>query len=264
MAVFIEDGLATSSEGADTFITKDILSTGAIHWVDSATGSDSNSGSEQSPLATLAQAVTNATASNGDIIVVKSGHTETLTSGITVNKAGLKIFGIGSGSSAPKFTVAAAIDGISVTANDVELNNLYFPVGTTANNTARVNVDARRVRIKGCTFLCGQYDVSSVTITANGIDCEINSCTFTISADGPDHGVIVENAAAHGLFIYNSTFNGGSYNWDVAAIYSNVAHLNWLYDTVTLTGDAGVQHANTSNKGVFSNMISSTGSQVQV
>lgn len=262
MAVIIENGLAATSEGADVFITTDIIATGAVIWVDSVNGSDANSGLEGSPLATLAAAITAATANNGDIIVIKSGHTETLTSAITVNKAGVKIYGIGNGSSAPKFTVnASSIDGISITANNVEINNLYFPVGTTASNSSRVNVDAANVRIKGCTFLCGQYDLSSITLTANALYASIESCTFTVSADGPDHGIIVESASAVGLYVYNCTFNGGTYNWDIAAIYSASAHLNFVYDTVTLTGDAAITHT-AAAKGWLSNIIAGDGSQV--
>lgn len=263
MAVIIENGLAATSEGADSFITKDIIATGAVIWVDSVNGSDSNNGLEGSPLATLAAAITAATANNGDIIVLKSGHTETLTSAITVNKAGVKIYGIGNGSSAPKFTVnASSIDGLNITANNVEINNLYFPVGTTASNSSRVNVDAANVRIKGCTFMCGQYDLSSVTLTANALYPSIESCTFTVSADGPDHGIIVENSAVVGMYVYNTTFNGGTYNWDLAGIYSAFAHLNFIYDTITLTGEAAIVHTSTA-KGILSNVIAGDGSQVQ-
>lgn len=262
MAIILEEGLATSSEGAADFITNDLFTTGAIHWVDSVTGSDSNAGTEHAPLATLAQAVSNATASNGDIIVIKSGHTQTLTSATTINKAGLKIFGIGDGSDAPHFVGNAAIDVLNVTANDVEINNLYFPVGTTAINTARINVDARNVHIENCTFLCGVYDSDSVTITANGIDCEVVSCSFTVSSDGPDSGVKVESASATGLYIKDCAFNGGTYNWDDAAVYSASAHLNYKYQTITLTNDAGIKHT-AAAKGVISELISGSGSQVQ-
>lgn len=258
-----ENGLASSTSGADSFLQNEIFTTGAVIWVDSVNGNDSNTGTEAKPLATLAQAITNATANNGDIIVLKSGHTETRTSAITVSKAGLRIFGIGSGSSAPNFICNAAIDCITVTANDVVLNNLYFPAGTTANNSARINVDARNVRIKGCTFLCGAYDIDTITITASGIDCKIESCTMTISAALPQRGVSIESASAVGLFVNSCTFNGGSYNWTLGAIYSTVAHLNYFYDTITLTGDCAIVHT-AAAKGSISNIIASTGSAVSI
>jgi hypothetical protein len=262
MATTIESGLASSTSGADSFIQNDLITTGAVIWVDSVNGSDSNSGLEQKPLATLGQAITNATANNGDIIVIKSGHTQTLTSSITVNKAGLKIFGIGSGSSAPQFTVNAAIDGINITANNVEINNLYFPAGTTATNTARINIDAASVLIKACTFLCGAYDSDTITITSNGLYAKVESCSFTVTALGPVRGISIESASAAGIWMKSLSFNGGTnLNWSTAAISSTVAHLNYKYDTITLTNYAGISHSGNA-KGLMSNIIAGTGSPV--
>lgn len=260
MAIVIENGL--TDDTADDLITGDLIATGSVIWVDSVAGNNSYAGTEAQPLATLAQAITNATANNGDLILIKSGHSETLTSAITVSKAGMKIFGLGDGSDAPHFTCNAAIDCITVTANNVELNNLYFPVGTTAINTARINVDAANVKIKSCTFMCGLYDASSITLTANALYAEIESCTFTVSADGPDYGVIVESASAVGLRIQDCAFNGGTYNWDLAGVYSAFAHLNFIYDTITLTGSAAITHT-AAAKGIICGTIAAEGSQVQ-
>lgn len=262
MSYYIEAGLAETTEGADTFITSDILATGAVIWVDSVNGNDANTGTENEPLATLGQAITNATANNGDIIVIKSGHSETLTSAITISKAGLKIFGIGESSAAPNFLVNAAIDGLDITGANVEINNLYFLAGTTIANASRVNINAANVRVKDCTFLCGAYDVSSITITSSGLYAEIDSCTFTVSANGPDDGIKVESASAVGIKISNCAFNGGTYNWDNAAIYSAVAHLNYVYDTNTLTNDARITHT-AAAKGWISNTAAGTGSTIQ-
>lgn len=263
MAIIIESGLAASDSGADEFIVSDLITTGNIHWVDSVNGNDSNTGSEAEPLATLEQAITNATANNGDIIVLKSGHSQTVSSTITISKAGLKIFGIGEGSAAPIFTLAAATDAISVTANNVEINNLYFAAGTTATNTARINVDAANCKIKGCTFKCGAYDASSVTLTANALYCEIISCAFSVTANGPDYGIIVESASVVGLKIESCSFSGGSYNWDLGAIYSAYAHLNYFYQSNTFTGDARLVHT-AASKGCISDTIAAEGSTVAV
>lgn len=262
MSRYIELGFASESETADAFIKNvDVIVTGAVHWVDSVSGSDGNPGTENEPLATLQQAITNATANNGDIILVKAGHTQSVSSVITIAKAGLKIFGLGITSGAPNFTCTAAIDLFNITANDVEINNFYLPVGTTIASTAKFNIDAANVRIKGCTILQGQYDPAGITITANGVRAQIVSNTFTVSADGPDYGIHVESASATGLYVYNNAFNGGSYNWDVGAIYSNVAHLNFVYDSNTQTGNAQINH-NAAAKGFVSNPICDTGSVV--
>lgn len=262
MAIIASNGFASSDSGADSFIQDGVTATGAVHWVDSASGSDSNSGNEAAPLATLAQAITNATANNGDIIVIKSGHAQTLSTVTTINKAGIRVFGIGNGTDAPAFTVAAAIDGINITADDVELNNLYFPVGTSTGNNSRINVDADRARIKNCRFNCGALDQNTITITSNGSNCSIDSSTFTVTADGPDAGIIVE-AAVTGLWLSDCSFDGGSFNWDDAGLYSNSAHLNFRYEGVTLTNYAGIKHNNASAKGQMGALALSDGSQVQ-
>lgn len=264
MSNHAKNGFGTEANGYPLELRNCLYVSGSIHWVDSQTGDNGNSGSEAEPLATLAQAITNATANNGDIILIKSGHTETLTSAITISKAGLRVFGIGEGSAAPKFTVNAAVDGITVTADDVTLTNLYFPVGTTATNTARINVAADRVRIKSCTFLCGAYDSNSITIAAAGTNCHIDSCSFTVSADGPDTALVIEGTST-GLHVEDCSFDGGSAanNFDSAAIYSTQAHLNYILEDCTFTNSAGVTFSGNA-KGVIINPIEGDGSQVSV
>lgn len=262
MAILACNGFAASDSGADSFIQDHFVGSGAVHWVDSVNGNDSNTGTEGAPLATLAQAITNTTANNGDVVLIKSGHAEVLAAPIAINKAGLRIFGIGNGTAAPSFTVAAAIDGLSVTAADVEINNLYFPAGTTAINTARINVSAARVLIKNCRFNCGAFDTNTITLATGADSCELDSVSMTVTADGPDSGVVVEDDLA-GFRMANCSFNGGSANFDVAAVYSTAAPLNYRLDSITLANDAGMAFTNPAAKGVIGNLAAGDGSQVQ-
>ena len=263
MSLLFDSGLVSTTSGADAFVYNPIIATGSVIWVDSVNGNDSNAGTQDLPLQSLTQAITNATANNGDIILVKSGHTKTVSSTITVNKAGLKIFGIGSSNSAPNFTLAAATDAITVSAANVEINNFYFPVGTTAVNSARINIDAANVKIKGCTFLCGADDLDTITITANGLYAIIDSCSFSVSASGPSHGISIESALAVGVRIKSCSFDGGSYNWSGAAISSTVAHTGFAYDTVTLTNRAAIIHT-AAAKGWATNIIVGDNCQVRI
>lgn len=256
---YIEAGLASTG---DAFLDEELITSGVVHWVHSGTGNDANPGTYELPLATLAQAVTNATASNGDIVVLKSGHAETLTSAVVLSKAGVKFFGLGSGSSAPSFTCNAAVDLIQVTAADVEINNFYFPAATTGICTGLIDAGAADLRIKGCTFVCGEFTQYAVTVPAAGTNLRIENCQFSVSADGPDAGVIVESASATGLYIANTTFDGGTYNWDDAALYSTVGHLRFVYDSVTLTNYARMRHTSSSAKGIASNLIVDAGGEV--
>jgi hypothetical protein len=240
-----------------------MIITGAVIWVDSVGGSAGGAGTYEDPVDDLAQAVSNATASNGDVIVIKSGHTETLTSAITISKAGLTIFGLGSGSSAPNFLCNAAIVGIDLAANGLRVYNLYFPVGTTTGNSGRIKVNGTNAIIKSCTFMCGQYDQNSIVVADAGDDCMIDSCTFTVSANGPDSAILVESANTYRLTVKSSTFNGASISWDNGAIYSAVAHLDWMYLDNTLNDGADIIHT-AASKGIISGTVADDECQVSV
>ena len=237
----IENGLSDDSN-ADAFITSDLIITGAVIWVDSVNGSAGGAGTFEDPVDDIAQAIANATADNGDIVILKENHSETLTGSVSFSKAGMKFFGLGSGATRPSFTCNAAIDLFSLDAVGIEINGFYFPAGTTTPNTSRINVAAAGCKIKDCTFLCGANDPDTITIPDAGDYCNIDSCTFTVSADGPNKGISIEAAAVAGLIIQNCSFDGDDYGWDDAAIYSAVAHLNWIYANNTLTNGSDILH----------------------
>lgn len=259
-----ENGIVGSSEGGSAEIASDIFVTGAVYWVDSVDGNDSNAGTNRnSPKATLASAYSSATANNGDIIIIESGHSESLGSSVTLSKAGVRIFGLGSGSNKPSFTVTANVDALDITAARQEINGLRFPVGTTTGNTSRVNIAAAHCRVVDCDFLCGQYDQNSITIPDAGDDALVQGCTFTISADGPDSGILVESATLLGLEIKDCSFDGGSYDFDDAAVYSAVAHTEYRYDGNTLTNKASIIHT-AAAKGQVSGTVAGDTSRVEV
>ncbi|MAH45859.1 hypothetical protein CMI37_08510 [Candidatus Pacearchaeota archaeon] len=203
------------------------LSTGDRWFVDSNTGTD-GAGYGQNPdkpVATLDYAIGLATTNKGDIIFVMPGHTETLTSKVDVDKADINIIGLGNGNHRPQFTVNANIDGIDVGAANVRITNLYFNEGTNAN-TSRINIGAAFCIIEDCHFDCGANDLESITIEDEGDDCTIRSCTWRVTADGPDAAIEIEHADTVRLIIEDCFFDGGSdaNGWDVGAINSGVAH----------------------------------------
>lgn len=262
MSLVFENGILSSTAGGDNFLSKPLVVTGSVWWVSSITGSNANAGTQELPFATLAQAITSSTTNNGDVIILLSGHTETITSAISVSKA-VAIYGVGSGSSAPNFIVNGNVDCIQMSAANSELNNIYFPAGTAAN-TSRVKIDAANVKVKGCTFLCGTNDTNTVLITLNGLYARVDSCSMTITASGPASGVLVQSASAAGVRISNSTFNGSaSFNWTNGAIYSTFAHLSYNYDSITLTNRASIIHT-AAAKGYVTNVVASNNSRISV
>ncbi len=78
---------------------------------------------------TIAGALSKCTANSGDTIFVLPGHTETVSgaAGIALDKAGVNIIGLGSGSTRPTITLdTAATASITVTAANITISNMIF------------------------------------------------------------------------------------------------------------------------------------------
>lgn len=258
-----ENGIVGSTEGGYADFAADIFVTGSVFWVNSVGGSDANGGTNRNaPKATLAGAISAATANLGDVIFLESGHTETLGSSLALSKAGIIVVGLGSGSTKPAFTVNANVDGIDFTAARNFVYNLRLPVSTSAN-TSRMNVGAAGCGIFDCDFLCGANDLETITIPDAGDDVEINGCTFTISADGADSAIRPESATLVGLKIFGCSFDGGSFDFDDAAVYSTVAHTEYRYRNNILLNKASILHT-AAAKGICSGTVMGDGCRVQI
>jgi hypothetical protein len=162
---------------------------GAVFWVSNAStllvgqksGSDGNKGTYDAPFSTLAGALTACTAGRGDIIFVKPGHAETISSAsiLSLNVAGVAIVGLGSGSNRPTltFTTTTAAN-IPITAADMSIQNFLFK----ANFAAIVSVFTATstntptdFAVERCEFRDGSSSLNFVAIvtgnaTANSLD----------------------------------------------------------------------------------------------
>ena len=101
-----------------------------VWWVDSANGLDGNNqGTYVLPLKTLGRALALATAN--DIIMLKPGHAETISSATAAsgawNVAGVSIVGLGVGGQRPSFTLdTATTSTINVSAANMSVTNCQF------------------------------------------------------------------------------------------------------------------------------------------
>lgn len=112
--------------------------TGKVFWLgNNATSSientrspsDGNPGTFNAPFSTLSGALSAVTSGRNDIIFIKPGHAETISSNtaVTVSKAGVAIIGLGAGSYRPTFTFDTAANAtIGVTAATVSFKNCIF------------------------------------------------------------------------------------------------------------------------------------------
>jgi len=108
---------------------------GNIFWVDSGAGSDAYNGTRNFPFATIDYAIGRCTANNGDIILVKPGHAETLeaAAAIAADVAGISIIGLGSGADRPKLTFSTDVDAsVAISAASVTIENIIGISGINA------------------------------------------------------------------------------------------------------------------------------------
>jgi len=147
---------------------------GKQFFVDSVTGSDTNSGTATNKaLATIDAAIGKCRADKGDVVIVMPGHSETVTAAITADVAGIRIIGLGEGNQRPVITGNGTIDAINVTAAGVVIENLRFAAPETDDQTADINVAAAGVTIRNTYHIGSQTSKNKtdiITVTAAGHD----------------------------------------------------------------------------------------------
>ena len=138
------------------------------------TGSDGNDGSFNAPFATLDYAIGRCTASRGDVIFVKAGHTETLSTAtaLAFDIAGVAIVGLGSGSLRPTFTLdTLTTTAIGVSSANVSVQNCIFIANFADIATFFLLTTAKDFAVEKCEF----RDTSSVLNAINVIDTNATS-----------------------------------------------------------------------------------------
>jgi hypothetical protein len=118
-------------------------------------GSDGNRGTFESPFASVNYAITQCVASRGDIVFVKPGHAETLSTAtaLVANIAGVAIIGLGIGTARPTFT----IDTIA---------------------TAKIPVSAANVSFQNCVFVANFADIATVFLLTTAPGFTVERCEF--------------------------------------------------------------------------------------
>ncbi len=207
-----------------------MLLSGSFWYVDAAHGTDAASprGKERiRPLATLAQACTNAAA--GDIIVLLEGHAETLTSAQTFATAGIRVVSAGSGSARAHFTRSGDINLFDVTAAGVEFNNIYFSASSgTISTKARVRMAGVNDRVVGCYFESGAtYDTGPQLEFITGASQVAVESTFFVSTSTdvtlqPESAIKVTNAVTD-MTLDTVVFDGGSSGWSNPYAFNGAA-----------------------------------------
>ena len=162
---------------------------GNVFWVNNSgvlnaqarAGSDGNRGTYLAPFATLQYAINSCVAGRGDIIFVGAGHAENVIAagGITLNKAGVAIVGLGGGNLRPAFTFTTiATASISLAANDVSIQNCRFISAIAACATCFDQANAQVATdfaVDNCAFLDSSTTLNFVAVMKIGTTANISS-----------------------------------------------------------------------------------------
>jgi len=271
-----------------------LLAEAALLFVDSgATNAlDADDGihghSFQYPFATANFANYMATASQGDVILLAPGHAETINDGgtasstatdeLVMDKIGVTMLGIGTGTLRPTFTMGSddTTATINITAANCRLSNVRvisgladlaigITVAATADGTVIDNCDIRDGNAANKEMVIG------INVAANADEVTIKDCVFEtvasggcanaiVLAGGCDRGQLVGNvaygtysagtvlasaAASTGLIITDNIFvNEGAVALALNASTTGLVARNFLGGTTSmaaaLTGDTAV------------------------
>jgi len=165
---------------------------GQVYWVSNATptlpgqigGSDGNPGTFNAPFSTLEYAISRCTANRGDIIFIKPGHAETISSAtaLSFDIAGVAIVGLGAGTKRPTFTLdTAATTTIAVSADNVSISNCRF-IGNFLSITSCFTVAAAAYfTIDNCSFtdtsaILGFLSAVKTTVSTNSDFLQVSNC----------------------------------------------------------------------------------------
>jgi hypothetical protein len=165
---------------------------------------------------TITLALAQTVANRGDLILVAPNHSETVTAPITVNKAGVSIIGLGSGTLRPRVIVNGAVDGMTITAANVTVDNIYFPAPETDNATAMINVAAANVTIKNIKGIGSQT-------AKNFVDC------ITLASGADD--VVID-----GVELFNTTVAVNSFLSIEAAVARPTVQNFYAFGDVVASG----------------------------
>jgi hypothetical protein len=194
------------------------FSTGKRFFVHAGTGTNGTAYgfTPDKPFATLNYANASCTASKGDILYLMPGHTETLTSATTLvmDKAGVRVIGIGSGRLKPQVTITTAATATwNVTAPNCLIENVDI-ISNYLNVAASMTVGAladgltlRKVRFYDTSAVLGSLIGISIAALANDVtieDCKYYGIALTAAATN----AVLCAGAADRLTIRNCYFKG--------------------------------------------------------
>jgi len=254
---------------------------GQVYWVSNTTavlpgqvgGSDGNPGTFNAPFSTLEYAIGRCTANRGDIIFIKPGHAETISTAtaLAFDVAGVAIVGLGAGNKCPTFTLGtAATTTIAVSADNVSISNCRF-IGNFLSITSCFTVAAAAYfTIDNCTFtdtsaILGFLSVVKTTVSTNSDFLQVSNCFIKSDATTKSVAPIVVLNTMTGLTLTDNVVvqtvaqNNVSQFLSHAALVMTAALIsgNKIYsvNTDSATGAFLVTTSATTGSGIIQNNV---------
>jgi hypothetical protein len=185
---------------------------GQVFWVHSGTGGDGNSkGTFDRPFGTIDYAIGRCTASRGDIIMVKAGHTETISAaaGIALDVAGVAIIGTGTGALRPTINFTATASTLTISAASCSIYNVLLtggidavvsPVVISAADVSLINVEYRDVTGQCTDGIVTTAGANRLLIDGFRYDGDTAAGTNAAIAIVGGDGIQIKNARIDGNF----------------------------------------------------------------
>jgi hypothetical protein len=201
---------------------------GNVFWVDSGYTGGASDGSFKRPFITLERMFNSGklTASNGDVVYLKPGHTETIATATTwsFDLAGVSVIGLGVGAQRPLFTFTTATTStIPVSVADAMIANCVFSANfdsvvavftlTAAVNFTLVSCKFKDTSATDVSFV-NLVDTSTVDNAADGLTIlgcewltEDNASATVLKADATVDSVRIEGCRFN---LYGAAANAGT------------------------------------------------------
>ena len=212
---------------------------GNVFYVDSgATGSATGLDWTNAEV-TLEAAIANCTASAGDIIYAAPRHAESFTSEeLDIDKIGIQIIGLGTGSNRPTITYAHANGEVAIGAASVLIKNIRF-FSSIPDVLMGIEVESGVdfFTIEDCEFSVetdGTDEFAeAINFAGANEDCTVRNCVFNAKAGNSVAAILTDNATVD-LKIIGNEIRG---DYSSACIFGDAADLDILiYDNLLING----------------------------
>ncbi len=172
------------------------------------------------PCATWDYAIGLATANNGDVIFLMPGHAENLASAtaVAMDKAGIRVIGLGQGADRPTFTATAQAGCIAVSAASCWIENIILTNTGTVNFSNGITVTAADCTLKDVEIRDSAADsefVVGILTDTNANRLHVEGLNYIGNVSGDAAATVIRCIGADDVRIRDCSFHG---NWSVAGV----------------------------------------------